>query len=229
MRRRARSCRPELPSPGRSGASTRTIARIPATIPCSPTPHRPGTSCGARTGRATFTIPSKPRRSFATRSMACAPVSAGAGPWDFAWTPPSASQGAAPARGSGCGYAINVALYARVSSDGQTPENQLQPLRAFTAARGWAAVGFLTMASPVRRTPASPRCASWATVGARKVDVVWRPSWIVWCALRGTSSRWRPNSRRSASASRVRAGDRHPPAGREAAVPRPRLDRRVRA
>jgi DNA invertase Pin-like site-specific DNA recombinase len=34
---------------------------------------------------------------------------------------------------------LRAAVYARVSTTEQTPENQLRPLRAFTAARGWEA------------------------------------------------------------------------------------------
>src|SRR5437016_4628410 len=46
-------------SRGRFGASTRTIARTPATILCSPIWPRRATSCAARTVRAMSTIPSK--------------------------------------------------------------------------------------------------------------------------------------------------------------------------
>ncbi len=35
-----------------------------------------------------------------------------------------------------------VALYARVSTGGQTAENQLLALRAFAGARGWAATEY---------------------------------------------------------------------------------------
>jgi DNA invertase Pin-like site-specific DNA recombinase len=38
---------------------------------------------------------------------------------------------------------VRAGLYARVSTDGQTPENQLLPLRAFAAARGWRAQEFI--------------------------------------------------------------------------------------
>ena len=50
-------------SAGRSAASTRTIARTPVAIPCSLIWPTQATSCGARTVRATSTIPSRPRRS----------------------------------------------------------------------------------------------------------------------------------------------------------------------
>jgi DNA invertase Pin-like site-specific DNA recombinase len=35
-----------------------------------------------------------------------------------------------------------VALYARVSTSDQTPENQLIALRAYAVARGWAVIEF---------------------------------------------------------------------------------------
>src|SRR5919204_70666 len=48
----ARSSGPAAPSAGRFAASTRITAKIRATIRCSPTWPRPGTSCRPRTGRA---------------------------------------------------------------------------------------------------------------------------------------------------------------------------------
>jgi DNA invertase Pin-like site-specific DNA recombinase len=67
---------------------------------------------------------------------------------------------------------IRVGLYARVSTDGQTPENQLQPLRGFAAARGWEAQEFVDhgISGGKDRRPALD--ALLAAVRARKVDVV---------------------------------------------------------
>jgi DNA invertase Pin-like site-specific DNA recombinase len=67
---------------------------------------------------------------------------------------------------------VRVGLYARVSTDGQTPENQLQPLRAFAAARGWAPAEFVDhgISGTKDRRPALD--ALLAAVRARKVDVV---------------------------------------------------------
>jgi DNA invertase Pin-like site-specific DNA recombinase len=67
---------------------------------------------------------------------------------------------------------VRVGLYGRVSTDGQTPENQLQPLRAFAAARGWVPVEFVDhgISGTKDRRPALD--ALLAAVRARKVDVV---------------------------------------------------------
>jgi DNA invertase Pin-like site-specific DNA recombinase len=67
---------------------------------------------------------------------------------------------------------VRVGLYARVSTDGQTPENQLQPLRAFAAARGWVPVEFIDhgISGAKDRRPALD--ALLAAVRGRKVDVV---------------------------------------------------------
>ena len=45
-----------------------------------------------------------------------------------------------------------VAVYARVSTFEQDPENQLQELRRYCEARGWTASNTLTVASVARRT-----------------------------------------------------------------------------
>jgi DNA invertase Pin-like site-specific DNA recombinase len=67
---------------------------------------------------------------------------------------------------------VRVGLYARVSTDGQTPENQLQPLRAFAAARGWEAGEFIDhgVSGGKDRRPALD--ALLGAVRARKLDVV---------------------------------------------------------
>jgi len=38
---------------------------------------------------------------------------------------------------------MNVAIYARVSTNDQEPENQLAELRRYVAARGWPAVEYV--------------------------------------------------------------------------------------
>ena len=40
-------------------------------------------------------------------------------------------------------YSPRAAVYCRVSTTGQTPENQVDALRAFAAARGWTVTEFV--------------------------------------------------------------------------------------
>src|SRR2546426_3039299 len=63
-------------------------------------------------------------------------------------------------------------LYARVSTVEQEPENQLRPLRAFAAARGWQALEFVDrgVSGAKDRRPALD--AMLAAARARKLDLV---------------------------------------------------------
>ena len=75
--------------------------------------------------------------------------------------------------GYGEGKAVTrAALYARVSTTGQTAENQLLALRAFTAARGWTAAEFVDhgVSGAKEKRPALE--ALLASVRARRVDVL---------------------------------------------------------
>src|SRR5258705_5356462 len=65
-----------------------------------------------------------------------------------------------------------AALYARVSTVEQEPENQLRPLRAFAAARGWQALEFVDrgVSGAKDRRPALD--AMLAAARARKLDLV---------------------------------------------------------
>src|SRR5262245_44796716 len=67
---------------------------------------------------------------------------------------------------------LRAALYARVSTTDQTPENQLVALRAFAAARGWRATEFVDhgVSGAKDRRPALD--ALLAAVRARRVDLV---------------------------------------------------------
>ena len=71
---------------------------------------------------------------------------------------------------------MRAALYARVSTDQQTCENQLADLRAYVAARSWTAVEFIDegVSGAKDRRPALDRLV--ADAKRRKVDtvVVWR-------------------------------------------------------
>jgi DNA invertase Pin-like site-specific DNA recombinase len=73
---------------------------------------------------------------------------------------------------NGRGQGIRAALYARVSTPGQTPENQLVALRAFAQARGWEAIEYVDhgISGSKDRRPALD--ALLAAVRARKVDIV---------------------------------------------------------
>src|SRR5215472_12976282 len=75
--------------------------------------------------------------------------------------------------GYGEGKAVTrAALYARVSTTGQTAENQLLALRAFTVARGWTAAEFVDhgVSGTKEKRPALE--ALLASVRARRVDVL---------------------------------------------------------
>jgi DNA invertase Pin-like site-specific DNA recombinase len=65
-----------------------------------------------------------------------------------------------------------AAVYARVSTTGQTAENQLLALRAFTAARGWTAAEFVDhgVSGAKEKRPALE--ALLAEARARRVDVL---------------------------------------------------------
>ncbi len=65
-----------------------------------------------------------------------------------------------------------VALYARVSTGGQTAENQLLALRAFAGHRGWTATEFTDQGVSGAREKRPALDALLATARARKVDVV---------------------------------------------------------
>jgi DNA invertase Pin-like site-specific DNA recombinase len=67
---------------------------------------------------------------------------------------------------------VRAALYARVSTTEQTPENQLIALRAFAAARGWQVVEFVDHGISVGRDRRPALDALLAAVRARRVDVV---------------------------------------------------------
>src|SRR2546425_9065622 len=65
-----------------------------------------------------------------------------------------------------------AALYARVSTVEQEPENQLVPLRAFAAARGWTATEYVDhgVSGAKERRPALD--ALLAAARTRKIDAV---------------------------------------------------------
>ena len=73
-----------------------------------------------------------------------------------------------------------AAVYARVSTLDQEPENQLQELRRYVAARGWTAQNTPTMASQARRTADPPSTASWRMPSG--------DGSMCWCA--GVSTDW---------------------------------------
>src|SRR5258705_6536230 len=65
-----------------------------------------------------------------------------------------------------------AAIYARVSSADQTPENQLQVLRAFAAARGWAVTEFVDHGVSGAKERRPQLDALLADVRRRKFDLV---------------------------------------------------------
>src|SRR2546422_2215479 len=67
---------------------------------------------------------------------------------------------------------LRAALYARVSTMDQTPENQLVALRAFAGARGWQATEFVDHGISGARDRRPALDALLAAVRGRRVDVV---------------------------------------------------------
>jgi DNA invertase Pin-like site-specific DNA recombinase len=65
-----------------------------------------------------------------------------------------------------------VAIYSRVSTTGQTAENQLIALRAFASARGWTVTEFTDQAQSGAKERRPALDALLGAVRARKVDVV---------------------------------------------------------
>ncbi len=65
-----------------------------------------------------------------------------------------------------------AAIYARVSSADQTPENQLQVLRAFAAARGWAVTEFVDHGVSGAKERRPQLDALLADVRRRKIDTI---------------------------------------------------------
>jgi DNA invertase Pin-like site-specific DNA recombinase len=65
-----------------------------------------------------------------------------------------------------------AALYARVSTGEQEPENQLVPLRAFTTARGWQVTEYVDLGVSGSRERRPGLDALLSAVRTRKVDVV---------------------------------------------------------
>ena len=72
---------------------------------------------------------------------------------------------------------MNVALYARVSTDGQDPELQLSALRAHAANRGWVITGeFIDQgySGSKEKRPALERLMKAAWAGGLQAVLVWR-------------------------------------------------------
>ncbi len=67
---------------------------------------------------------------------------------------------------------LQAALYCRVSTTGQTSENQLLALRSFAAARGWTVTEFVDHGFSGAKEKRPALEALLAVVRARKVDVV---------------------------------------------------------
>lgn len=67
---------------------------------------------------------------------------------------------------------MRAAIYARVSTTDQTPDNQLLPLRAFAAARGWTATEYTDhgVSGAKERRPSLDALLKAAR--SRKVDVI---------------------------------------------------------
>ena len=72
---------------------------------------------------------------------------------------------------------MKIALYARVSTDGQDPEVQLQPLRAHAANRGWIIVEEFVdhgYSGAKEKRPALDRMIKAAWIGTFQAVLVWR-------------------------------------------------------
>ena len=72
---------------------------------------------------------------------------------------------------------MKIALYARVSTDGQDPEVQLQPLRAHAANRGWTIIEVFVYhgySGAKEKRPALDRMIKAAWTGTFQAVLVWR-------------------------------------------------------
>jgi DNA invertase Pin-like site-specific DNA recombinase len=78
----------------------------------------------------------------------------------------------APRGARGLSGIIRAALYARVSTAEQTPDNQLVALRSFAEARGWAVTEFVDHGISGSKDRRPGLDALLAAVRARRVDVV---------------------------------------------------------
>src|SRR5215510_1809150 len=78
----------------------------------------------------------------------------------------------ARAAGRRPGGLVRAALYARVSTADQTPDNQLVALRSFAEARGWTVTAFVDHGISGAKDRRPGLDALLAAVRARKVDVV---------------------------------------------------------
>src|SRR5437667_8838771 len=70
------------------------------------------------------------------------------------------------------GYSPRAAVYCRVSTTGQTPENQVDALRAFAGARGWAVTEFVDHGVSGSKERRPQLDALLADVRRRKFDLV---------------------------------------------------------
>ena len=126
---------------------------------------------------------------------------------------------------------MRAAIYARVSTLDQQPENQLAELRRYVAARGWdAAVEYVDHGVTGSKDPGRRSTGSSRTPGAASSMSV-----VTWKLDRLGPQPEAPDhaARRAAGARRrvrqPRRRDRRHDAGRQAADAHPRRDRRVRA
>jgi hypothetical protein len=60
---------------------------------------------------------------------------------------------------------VKAAIYSRVSTLDQEPENQLREVRAYTAARGWTTAEYADHGSPGRSNVGPPWISSWPMPG----------------------------------------------------------------
>jgi DNA invertase Pin-like site-specific DNA recombinase len=67
---------------------------------------------------------------------------------------------------------LRCAIYARVSTSDQTPDNQLLPLRAFVTARGWSATEYVDHGVSGARQSRPALDAMMKAARSRKVDVI---------------------------------------------------------
>src|SRR6059036_373055 len=76
------------------------------------------------------------------------------------------------AQQSSTASSLRAAIYARVSTQDQTPENQLLPLRAFATARGWSATEYTDHGVSGAKEQRPALDAMLKVARSRKVDVI---------------------------------------------------------
>ena len=145
-------------------------------------------------------------------------------------SPPEPIRRFVSARSGGKERPMKAAIYARVSTLDQHPENQLQELRRYVEARGWTSVGSTSTRASAAPRNVGPRSTTWRDAKRRRFDVLvcWRLDRLGRNLKHLITLLDELQSTRG-GVRRPRRGHRRHHARRQAPDAHPRRDRRVRA